>query len=691
MGTAHLGDVGVNLLRTLAGLAGVLLIVAGPLPVAFGVATMAGGIRRRSPLGHSILVVLVVWSALESFVGVLLGTAGRLDLGSAAAAHAFLFAAGLILPREWKVLASVRRKRPLREWTVLALVAVVSCHLGWSVATTAINDFDSLAYHLPAMATWYQTGALVAPERFSHRLVSGYPFGWELTCAMMVLPFGDDFLVALPNLAAWVMFGLATLLTALEVGAHRSAAWGAALLLLVTPMVLQHVTTMHVDLALAAFFAAAVYFALASRGHALGDIGLCLVAMGLVAASKTSGLVYDGFVCLTIAALALSHRTVNACIPASQPHEGTLLLAGAVIAMVVAGIWYARNWMTLGNPLGVVAVRVAGHTLFAGQIDPDFLRRTTIAHVFDPTSFGDWRIVAGALWHELGMPFATLCIVLIVPAPRGPLPRSESANQWFLVLAMLLLLVLTAVAYMTSPFGGDDGRNGWHVSQWTGQAFRYGFPFLGLLAVAAALRVTRRGWNENAIAMGAVLIALMGHGGRAIAAGLPIVAVVGLVAFGMCAMGRCMRGWRRWVGATALGALLVLGISELRGIRERDRCAKYGSVFRLATAAGAAGETIGDVSLQLMYPLFGERLLTRVASVPSRAGEGEAEWIARLHARGVRWVVFGPCVDRVGADREMAWVRRGGGPFTHILGSDAASEAVVYRLGTQPSPARSKE
>src|SRR3989442_6371697 len=78
------------------------------------------------------------------------------------------------------------------------------------------------------------------------------------------MPFQGDFLVAFPNLIAWLIFGLATYLVAVELGARRIHALTAAFLLLAMPITRKHVDTMHVDLPLRSFFMAGLYFALPS-------------------------------------------------------------------------------------------------------------------------------------------------------------------------------------------------------------------------------------------------------------------------------------------------------------------------------------------------------------------------------------------------------------------------------------------
>src|SRR5437773_10167497 len=121
------------------------------------------------------------------------------------------------------------------------------------------------------MARWHQTHALVTPEpidasRFALQ-IGRYPFAWELLCTLFLMPFHEDFLVALPNLIAWLIFGLAAYLVAVELGARRIHALTAAFLLLAMPMARGNVDTMHVDLSLEAYFMSILFFQFAYVTH----------------------------------------------------------------------------------------------------------------------------------------------------------------------------------------------------------------------------------------------------------------------------------------------------------------------------------------------------------------------------------------------------------------------------------------
>jgi len=109
-----------------------------------------------------------------------------------------------------RTLASLGTAR--RDWNVAERLLgsawfVVGLTMFAQVGLVPINETDSLSYHMPAMAQWYQSHAFVMPGGVT-AAVTRYPYDWEALCALFLLPFGDDFLVASPNVLAWLVFGL---------------------------------------------------------------------------------------------------------------------------------------------------------------------------------------------------------------------------------------------------------------------------------------------------------------------------------------------------------------------------------------------------------------------------------------------------------------------------------------------------
>ncbi len=61
------------------------------------------------------------------------------------------------------------------------------------------------------------------------------------------------------------------------------------------------------------------------------------------------------------------------------------------LAAVLAGYWYVRNFLDLGNPLGPFHIGIAGVTIFPGSMDLEEIRRTTaLSGLFSPGKLTHW-------------------------------------------------------------------------------------------------------------------------------------------------------------------------------------------------------------------------------------------------------------------------------------------------------------
>ena len=180
----------------------------------------------------------------------------------------------------------------LSKWELLVIGSTTTAGLIVTGRTLLrpIIDWDLLWYHLPNMAIWYQTGSfdMMSPTGdigFDQAL--RYPYDWEALCSLFLFPMGEDFLVALPKLLAWVLWGLAIYATSVRIGATRIHSLCAASLALTMPFVVLEVNTLHIDIALAAFVALAVYFMFCyASSRSLVDLALVVLSMAMVCGIK---------------------------------------------------------------------------------------------------------------------------------------------------------------------------------------------------------------------------------------------------------------------------------------------------------------------------------------------------------------------------------------------------------------------
>lgn len=650
------------------------LILFAPLPlcVAFAGAHLE---PRGTARSHYALVVAVAWVSVQLCLALALGMLGRLMLFHVVVAECVLLVAGA-----GAVVRSRHRLAPLarawRPWlgTELLLViglAAVGARLVYSVLTTPVRDGDSLFYHLPAVANWYRTAGL---GMLGWRDVDYYPYHWELLALLFVLPFGSDLAIGLVQLLAWLLLGLAVYCTATLLGARPLHALVAAFLMMLQPLVLRHVRgTLQVDLAFAAAFMTTVYFVLAHAARSL-HWSLIAVAAAWLAGVKTSGAPY-----LVVILFILALARMAAAWPESsrrwldpQRPPVAVILLSLTMASMNAGFWYVRNLVTAGNPLGLVAVKGFGLTIFDGPMDPASLHRSTLAAVFDPLAGGDWAILLTQLVVNLGAPFIVLvagATLLLVVAMQGEPPH----GRWPPIL-VAVLLAGTVALYLMTPYTGDNGSYGWRVTPWIGQALRFALPATAILAVAAALgiaSVVRSDLTVTGVAMAAGLVSLRG-----------VATEVLLLAGGMWAWVHYRHRLPRAARHLAYGlviALLVVGGFWCRPLKEARRARMF-PVGQYLEQQVPAGERIGVFATSRAYLFFGSALQFDVALVPHGALE-ESHWVGWLQSRGIRFVGVGPAPEEWWlTTKELAWLESRSGRFERLYGADHRHEPVLYRL-----------
>ncbi len=677
-----------------------LAIVFGPIPLCLWVVSRTRA-HQFGPAAH-FLLLLLVWCLALTSVSLLLGAAGHLALAPAMAALAALFAlgfaacwrAGLTSVAPIRAIFASGAPLDLLQRALLAALLPLGALLLWRIVSDPITEFDSLAYHLPNMARWYQTGAFDRLEQFP--LVLYYPFDWEALCGLFILPFGDDFLVALPNLVAWAMLGLGVYTLSRLFGASRTTALGAAALLLAVPLLIDSVNSIRVDIAVAASFVAAVVFALCyARTGALSFLGLSLASAGMLVGTKASGFMY----CALLAAILVPSHFVARGASHRRTVSDIAIGHGAAAAGAFVGVfWYAMNFVEVGNPFGQVAFGF-GHLIeFAGPYPLAYLRRGSLASVFDPSSYLDWTGFAGAVWKQGSYSLlcisalAFLCVVALLgsrhsvgQAPSPTARRSISPSRLWGALA---LAAVTGYLYVITPYGGSltGSFAEFHAflnPDFAGQAIRYAFPYLGALAVAAAVGATAVRVPPIALAAVAVAVVIA----RVIASGggwaLLICAAAGAYLVGSRAMARRVgekaRSLIRIAAVAAAGLVIFQSSLGARAARDRAKSAAYGPIYDYVSTRIRRDETIGYAYYGRSYPLYGRNLDRRVIYIPLQPGDA-AKWLTFIRARKLDIVSIGPIGKHSVAVETVDWIKNSGLPLDFIFGRNLARQPFLYRV-----------
>jgi hypothetical protein len=705
-----------------------LIVAGGPIPLCLGLLELP----RARPRGaaEAWLAVLTAWCALQVALVLVLGGAGVYRKPVVLACEIALAAAGTAWPARrgsgGRLALALAIGQPLDrfERTIVASTAAAGVVFLVRLATRPILDFDSLWYHLPNMAEWYRTGSFEMMDGTGRPVVEQvlrYPYCWEALSSLFFFPFRDDFCVSVPKLVTWAMLGLGVHVLAVRLGARRLHALAAASLTVTVPFLLFDLNTLRVDVPFAAFFVAGVWFALAwAADRSRGDLAFALVSLGLLSGTKMTGPIYAGVIALA----ALGLRRVRRDAATEPPGSAAPVAVAALLALLAGGFWYARNWIEVGNPFGLVRIDAGGRVLLPGEITIEMIQRTSLARTFDATDPAHWRTLLTQVAARLQLPFALL-VVQAAFLPRAFAVARGDARRSMLV-TVLILTVLSAALFWAHTGTAAQGFSSRTIGPFLGQGFRYGFGLLGLVAVIAAVSATGVCTGARLVT-GAVLAgALCGVLGGTLSEAVKAAAfrgggvewASGLLERIGSAPGRAlgelagaMRGQLPgvlastafWAGATAVLAIarpgrwtrpraILLGVIVFvvaagvgRAQRDDARRDSYGGVPEWISANLAPGGTVAYAFSVYSYLFYGTDLRANVEYVPATSGD-EAAWQAALRARGASVVALGPSmgprrsVEEISADvPELAWLERAGSGWERVLGDDLSVSPWLWR------------
>ena len=724
------------------------IIVFGPVPLGLVLVRLAGAGERDLGTVHNWIIVLTAWSVIQVSLILVLGSTRTYDRADILAAEIALALTGGALLRRFasnlSLISSFVPRGSLSKWELLVVGSTTTAGLIVAGRTLLrpIIDFDSLWHHLPNMAIWYQTGSfeMMSPTGdIVFDQVLRFPYDWEALCSLFLFPMGEDFLVALPKLLAWVLWGLAIYATSVRIGATRVHSLCAASLALTIPFVIFDVNTLRIDIAFAAFVALAVYFMFCyASSRSLIDLALVVLSMAMVCGIKTSGLVYVPVLTLWFLVLVLADKRGVGVSEARASRRGDVVVfaVAVVLSILVGGFWYFRNLFELGNPLGYVAVSVADIPIFSGPLSAQWLRQTTLT--FRILSASDWLTMTAQALARLQLPFALLCLqALFLPLA---LARPHTVRRSH-VVCLLVLFAAAVWLYCNTPYSGGLSSQPLFFA---GVNFRYAFPAIGLLAVLAAIAGTELRTRPSMAAIAVVFASLTGILGAMLSdvvrvsafmgtldvwasalvdkirsdpgdvvqsllvlarrdlldvvAGMTIYLAV-LVLFVICIWrprGVIMR-FGRHLGQTpgvalALIALLILAPAA-RYQRDKNRHEVYSGIYDYLEESTRPGEKIAYILGFRSYLFYGKDINRKVVhehEPPTMTDS--AAWIEKLRKDGVTMLAVGPLDWQSMPERR--WIAPGG-TFTRVFGDDITKNPVLYRLepgiSDSAAPPRSRQ
>jgi len=235
------------------------------------------------------------------------------------------------------LLALLVRTRPrlrLPSWkpiegTLALATAAVAALIALTATLSPPNSADAMAYHLPRVVYWGQSGTVAFfPTPYLNQIML-QPLA-EYFMLQTYLLTGGDYLINLLAFAAYAgsVIGVSAIAAALRLGS-RAQAW-AALFCATLPAAALQGSGAKNDLLLAFYLVCAIYFAARREALSLAlATALALSTKGTAYLFLPPVLVYTAFV---------------------LPRRSLLWIPAAVL--LINGPQYLRNWQLSGSPLG---------------------------------------------------------------------------------------------------------------------------------------------------------------------------------------------------------------------------------------------------------------------------------------------------------------------------------------------------
>lgn len=575
-------------------------------------ATLAVGWRRDLEPAFRVVGGAALTVAAVIVVHLVPGAAGMLRRSTVLATALVLVAAVALIDR--KVVRGRRREAPSGSGTstwidwlpaALAIVAV----LGFALAfldlrrAQAIDEVDSLMFHLPQVVRWIQTGSFWQVDDFAAGWAFGnYPNGGNVLQLAVVLPWRDDAFVRFLNLPLLVLAAGAVATATRELGARwPTAALMGALAASVPVMATVSLNGANTDpIAYAGIAVAGAFLVRAHRSGHIGDLVLAGVGLGLAFGSKWYGVSSAVLLVVLWAGWRLAARGGRRRWRQIAVGVGALA-AGSV---VLGGFWLVRNAALVGNP--VFPVRVALGDLVLFDAPPDHMRARLGSSILDYA--GDADILRDYVWlgfrTSFGWPGA-IAAVGVVAAVVIARRRRASVPAAVAVGAAALAALYVATPYTAMGPDGDPFLIG-AATRYAGPVFALALPAAGWALARARPRLRRALEWVGVLAVvaglrGATLLLGTSTGEvvtfrRAAVVAVALAGVLATVAV-VVALRRSQRPGAARLVAVAVIVIVVGGaLVAARVVQDDVRAGRYAGVdpvYDAVLAAAPAGHTIG--------------------------------------------------------------------------------------------------
>jgi hypothetical protein len=245
-------------------------------------------------------------------------------------------------------------KKYLFEFTLVAAIGAIATIIGWIAVLSPPNSADAMAYHMPRVIYWAQSGSVAFfPTHFFNQIML-QPFTEDVMLHTYVLSGGDRFV----NLVQFMGFlgsvvGVSSIAQALGLPARGQVF--AALFCATLPNGILQASGAKNDYVLALWMVCLVYYAVrVAQAPSRSDIAFLGLSAGLALATKATAYLFGPPMLLAILFWGLTQKQLR---PSRLPHIAASILIGTIL---INGPQYIRNFRLSGSILGYDSAQADG-------------------------------------------------------------------------------------------------------------------------------------------------------------------------------------------------------------------------------------------------------------------------------------------------------------------------------------------
>jgi hypothetical protein len=261
-------------------------------------------------------------------------------------------------------------------YVFIASIAAVYLLLWFLAIVSPDLSYDGNMYHIPTISIWANSGHVTwSSIQYEEAYINGYPKAAELIAYVMGLALGNATLNSV-NLVFFPLGVLGIASLAYSLGTRSSLSLLAGMIFLLVPVNINQASTTYVDSSYAscAIAFSAIWLIIVKEGMGRPiDRAIPLGAsIGLVLGTKSTGIALT-FVGLFILIIHLGIQLFSKKSMDDQSKKvlwrSVLISLGlaVVMAVLVGGYWFIRNFSHTGTPLYPVGLNIFGKTIFPGN------------------------------------------------------------------------------------------------------------------------------------------------------------------------------------------------------------------------------------------------------------------------------------------------------------------------------------